>query len=162
MPATLKYIFAVALLLFCQNIRSQDLKEVDESSLKELMNSNKGKTVMVNLWATWCAPCVEEFPELLKIREELNGKDFELVLISLDFGKNAKERTLEFLKDKGAEFRSYISAFSKDEDLINYFSSEWDGAIPATFVFNKDGTLSTALIGKRSYEQFMAELEKIM
>lgn len=141
-------------------LRAQQLEKIDETSLRALMESYKGKTVMVNLWATWCKPCVEEFPELLKARNEMKDDGVELVLISLDFGEGAEMKTTDFLKKQEVDFRTYINAFSKDEELINFFDKQWEGAIPATFVYNKEGKLSTALIGKRKYEDFVAAINK--
>lgn len=141
-------------------LRAQQLEKIDETSLRALMESYKGKTVMVNLWATWCKPCVEEFPELLKARNEMKDDGVELVLISLDFGEGAEMKTTDFLKKQGVDFRTYINAFSKDEELINFFDRQWEGAIPATFVYDKEGKFSSALIGKRKYEDFVAAINK--
>ncbi|MBX7042889.1 MAG: TlpA family protein disulfide reductase [Ignavibacteria bacterium] len=141
-------------------LRAQQLEKIDETSLRALMQSYKGKTVMVNLWATWCKPCVEEFPELLKAQNEMKDDGVELVLISLDFGEGAEMKTTDFLKKQEVDFRTYINAFSKDEELINFFDKQWEGAIPATFVYDKEGKLSSALIGKRKYEDFVAAINK--
>lgn len=152
-------------LLFFLSIRTsygQDVIQLDNFKLNEIMKLNEGKPVLVNLWATWCKPCVEEFPELLKIREEYKDKSLEVVLISLDFGHDAKEKTTNFLNKMGVDFESYLNAFKSDEDLINYFDMKWNGGIPATFVYDKSGKLSSSMIGKRTYEDFKKEVEKVM
>lgn len=163
MRISLKLIPALAVVFMAftfGTLRAQQVEKIDETSLRTLMDSYKGKTVMVNLWATWCRPCVEEFPELLKARNDLKDKGVELVLISLDFGEGAEVKTTDFLKKQGVDFKTYINAFSKDEELINFFDRQWEGAIPATFVYDKEGKLSSALIGKRKYEDFITAIEK--
>ncbi len=152
---------SVFMLLFSSAF-SQEITPLDKVKLEELLKSQNGKPVLVNLWATWCKPCVEEFPELLKIKEDFADKQLEVILISLDFGEDAKEKTTNFLKKMGVDFETYSNAFEKDEDLINVFDNNWNGAIPATFIYDKDGKLSSALIGKRSYEVFKTEVEKVM
>ena len=158
----MKTIFVLLLFLLLRSSYAQEVIQLDNVKLDEVMNSHKGKPVLVNLWATWCKPCVEEFPELLKIREEYKDKSLEVVLISLDFGDDAKERTTNFLKKMGVDFESYSNAFKSDEDLINYFDMKWNGGIPATFIYDKSGKLSSSMIGKRTYEDFKKEVEKVM
>ncbi len=148
------------LLLFSASSFSQELIPVTKEGLEEIMRSGQGKIRLVNLWATWCRPCVEEFPELLKTRENNNEDSFELILISLDFGEGNSQKVLNFLRKSGVEFKTYISSFDKDEELIDFFDKSWEGAIPATFVFKPDGTLSSSMIGKRTYEEFDAAIKK--
>ena len=156
---------AAFLLIFMLNFSfafSQEIVPLDKGKLEDLLKSNSGKPVLVNLWATWCKPCVEEFPELLKIKKDFADKQLEVILISLDFGDDAKEKTTSFLKKMGVDFTTYSNAFEKDEDLINVFDSKWNGAIPATFIYDKDGKLVSTLIGKRTYDVFKTEIEKVM
>ena len=102
----MKTIFVLLLFLLLRSSYAQEVIQLDNVKLDEVMNSNKGKPVLLNLWATWCKPCVEEFPELMKIREEYKDKSLEVVLISLDFGDDAKERTTNFLKKMGNSWNS--------------------------------------------------------
>ncbi len=153
--------FSVFMLIFSSAF-SQEIIPLDKGKLEDLLKNNKGKPVLVNLWATWCKPCVEEFPELLKIKQDFADKQLEVILISLDFGEDAKEKTMNFLNKMGVDFETYSNAFEKDEDLINVFDNNWNGAIPATFIYDKDGKLKSTLIGKRSYEVFKTEVEKVM
>jgi len=158
----MKTILIFMLLVSMRFSYAQDVIQLDNVKLDEVMNLHIGKPVLVNLWATWCKPCVEEFPELLKIREEYKDKSLEVVLISLDFGDDARYRTTNFLKKMGVDFESYSNAFKSDEDLINYFDMKWNGGIPATFIYDKSGKLSSSMIGKRTYEEFKKEVEKVM
>lgn len=158
----MKAILVFLLFMLMQSSYAQDVIQLDNVKLDEVMKSHNGKPVLVNLWATWCKPCVEEFPELLRIREEYKDNSLEVVLISLDFGDDASERTTGFLKKMNVDFDTYSNAFKSDEDLINYFDMKWNGGIPATFIYDKDGKLSSSMIGKRTYEDFKKEVEKVM
>ncbi len=66
----------------------------------------KGKVVLVNLWATWCAPCKEEMPSLNRLQSKLGGPDFAVVAVSLDRG--GTERPAKFLKDAAPSLQLYL------------------------------------------------------
>jgi thiol-disulfide isomerase/thioredoxin len=105
--------------------------------------------VLVNIWATWCAPCREEFPDLLHVARELKGKGLRTVLVSADFqGEEAGAR--DFLSEQGVDFGTFIRT-GKDEDFVNGMHGEWSGALPATFVYDGSGRLVRFWEGKASY-----------
>lgn len=105
--------------------------------------------VLVNVWATWCAPCREEFPDLLHVAREFKGRGLRTLLVSADFeGSEADAR--EFLSEQGVDFATYIRT-GKDEDFVNGLHGEWSGALPATFVYDGSGRLVRFWEGKASY-----------
>ena len=107
------------------------------------------KAVLVNVWATWCAPCREEFPNLVKVARELAPRGLRVVLVSADFpGLDAEIR--RFLTDQGVDFTTYYREGS-DEAFIDAMSPDWSGAIPATFLYDGHGKLVRFWEGKASY-----------
>jgi thiol-disulfide isomerase/thioredoxin len=105
--------------------------------------------VLVNVWATWCSPCREEFPDLLHVARELEPKGLRLVLVSVDFA-GAEEATTKFLTSQGVDFPTYVRT-GKDETFVNGLEPQWSGAIPATFLYDADGKLVKFWEGKASY-----------
>lgn len=144
--------------LYSQTIES--VKSVDD--LKDIQNSVKGKVVLYNFWATWCKPCVTEFPELVKLYKNYKDKDFVLVFISLDAAEEKKTKVIPFLEKHEVDFVTYINDFKNPEDLIDFYDKQWEGAIPSTYIFSKDGVLSTKFIGSRDYEFFEKEIKKLI
>ena len=145
------------------NVYSQTLESVKSvDDLKEIQNSVNGKVVLYNFWATWCKPCVTEFPELVKLYKNYKEKDFVLVFISLDATDEIKTKVIPFLEKHGVDFVSYINDFKNPDDLINFYDKQWEGAIPSTYIFNKEGVLSTKFIGSRNYEFFEQEIKKLL
>lgn len=134
---------------------------VSEENIDSLLTNKKGKVVLVNLWATWCAPCVEEFPELVKLQNE-HDENLDVVFISLDFPEEVFTKIRPFLLHKKVDFTSYYNAFGKNENLMNQFDETWDGAIPATFIYDKEGKLQVKFYGKRTFKEFDAEVRKFM
>lgn len=117
------------------------------------------KPVLVNFWATWCAPCIQEFPYILKLKEKYEGK-FKLILVSGDF-EESRDEAEAFLKKQGIEFETYFKV-GKDNEFINTISNEWTGALPFTIVYNKEGEVSSYWEGKVEFETFETELLKVL
>ncbi len=138
---------------------AQDLKPLKEDVLKEILKESDDKVVVINLWAYWCAPCKEEFPDLVKFGKE-NSDDSKLILISLDETGDLESKTKPFLAKNNVDFVSYYNAFDKDEKLITMLDKNWEGAIPSTFFF-KDGKLVKSLVGKQTEKQFKKAFDEV-
>ncbi|MGC8916350.1 MAG: TlpA family protein disulfide reductase [Thermoanaerobaculum sp.] len=116
--------------------------------------------VVVNVWATWCRPCVEEFPEILAFARE-QGSRIKLVLLSADFSSR-RELVDAFLRQHGVDVVTFLKD-GADEAFINVLSPQWTGSLPATFVFAPGGKLVAFFerkITKSELEQALASLPK--
>jgi thiol-disulfide isomerase/thioredoxin len=136
----------------------KSLKSAED--LDSLFASLKGKTSLVNIWATWCMPCVKEFPELLKLYRNYKESGFELILISVDEKEDKDTKLREFLKTQGVDFVTYYNEFKKPEEIIDYFDKSWGGEIPATYIYNTESKMVKKLIGNQSYEKFEREIKE--
>ncbi|MEO6694012.1 MAG: TlpA disulfide reductase family protein [Ignavibacteria bacterium] len=154
----------ILLLMLFSNSQtfSQELLPANKHTLDSIKKSNKGKVLLLNFWATWCKPCVEEFPDLIKINKKYKDSDFKLVFVTLDFGDALGVNTKKFLKKNYVDFTTYYNGFEKDDELINYMNKDWDGAIPGTFIFDKSGILKKTFIGKKDYEDFDKAVKKLL
>ena len=117
------------------------LEEIDVQGVKDLIkNSSSGKVRLINFWATWCGPCVAEFPDLVIIDRMYRGRSFEFVTVNLD--KQArKDDALSFLKKQEASNKNYI--FNDDDvyKLIEAVDAEWQGSIPFTLLIEPGGKI---------------------
>jgi thiol-disulfide isomerase/thioredoxin len=116
--------------------------------LEEVRRPGAG-AALVNVWATWCTPCREEFPDLLHVARELAPKGLRLVLVSVDFPGN-EYATQGFLTKQGVDFPTFIRT-GKDETFVDELERQWTGAIPATFIYDANGKLVRFWEGKASY-----------
>ena len=92
----------------------------------------------MNFWATWCKPCVEELPYFEQLREEYKDDKVEVILISLDLPNQIESRLKPFIKEH--ELRSQVVLLNdpNQNEWIPKVDPHWDGAIPATLVYNKN------------------------
>lgn len=156
-------VFILVLFLNCTQTFSQSaLLPANKTTLDSIKESNKGKVILFNFWATWCKPCVEEFPDLMEINKKYKDSEFKLVFVTLDFGDALKKNTKGFLQKNNVDFPTYYNAFEKDDELINFMNKDWDGAIPGTFIFDKSGVLKKTFIGKQDFDDFDEALQKLV
>src|SRR5690606_34007722 len=109
----------------------------------------KGKTLLVNLWATWCAPCREEMPALDKLQQMKGGDDFEVVAVNIDTGDNTKP--VGFLNEIGIEHL----ALYRDATLNSFNELKRKSlafGLPVTLVIDKDGCQISSMNGPAEWD----------
>ncbi len=116
------------------------LEEISTEGVQALIRQKSDKLTLINVWATWCGPCVTEFPDLVEINLMYRNRDFELITISAD-NLAKKEKVHEFLKKKHASGRNYIFNGTDNYALIEAVDENWQGAIPYTMLIKPDGEI---------------------
>lgn len=116
------------------------LKTVDEAAVKELIANKRDKLRLVNVYATWCGPCVEEFPELVTMHRMYRNRDFELVTISGDKPEQ-EDKVLKFLQRHEASTSNYLFNGQDTYKLIEAVDKEWEGAFPYTLLIAPGGKI---------------------
>ena len=118
--------------------------EIKETDLKSLLGAGAGRErpLLVNFWATWCAPCREEFPDLVEIRGQYGPDTLDFVLVSLDDPADIGKAVPEFLAEaRATAFPSYLLNADDSDAAINLVDPTWSGELPATFLYDRSGTL---------------------
>jgi thiol-disulfide isomerase/thioredoxin len=138
------------------NLMQAQLKTIDGKSFK--LEDYKGKVLLVNLWATWCAPCIKEMPEIQRLSDEMKD-NFQAVSITNYDEENLEISVKKFLADKKFTYQQGIA----DENVMNALvkQSKMD-AIPVNFVITKDGKIVKTLVGGKKYEEFKAAVEEAL
>lgn len=116
---------------------------VDAEGLRRLRTNraeaNEGaKLRLVNFWATWCGPCVTEFPDLMTIDRMYRGRDFELVTVAAHY-PDEKPTVLGFLKRQHASNRNLMFGRTDKYPLMDAFDAKWNGALPYTVLIHPSG-----------------------
>jgi thiol-disulfide isomerase/thioredoxin len=110
--------------------------DVDAQGLHRAVKAQKGRAVVVNFWATWCEPCVREFPDFVALAKD--RKDISVISVTID---DAADRSTveDFLKKQKPTFPVYLKAGGSDEAFINGVDPKWSGAVPLTIVYDAAG-----------------------
>jgi len=161
----MKKIFLIVVFLFLiseiglsQNVKI--LTSTDE--IDEIKKQNEGKVVLYNFWATWCGPCKEEFPDLMKLYNNYKDEGFVIVFFSLDIPEQIDTKLKPFLKNHSVNFLTYLIDFQNNENIIDYFDKDFGGAIPTTYIYDKSGNLKQKLVGSREYNQFESLIKDLL
>ena len=117
-----------------------DLNLIDSSGLKELMQNNSGKLRLINIWATWCGPCVIEMPELVNINRMYRNRAFEMITVSADMPKK-KDDVIQFLKNKQVSCVNYLFNSEDRTELGGVMDKAWEGGLPYTVIIKPSGEI---------------------
>lgn len=110
----------------------------DFDGLEPLLHREDDHTYIINFWATWCKPCLEELPYFEQVLEEQKNNKVKIILVSLDMPHMWKSNLEPYVAKKGIKSEVVILDDPKQNDWIPKVSEEWGGAIPATLIYNKD------------------------
>lgn len=116
------------------------LTTIDSVGIRNLIKNNPDKLLLINVWATWCGPCVNEFPSLVEVNRMYRLRDFQFISISAD-DPSKKGKTLKMLQSLHAANTNYIFNTDDKYQLINAVDSNWDGALPYTMLVEPDGKI---------------------
>lgn len=129
------------------------LDTITAEGIKDLVKNTSGKLRLINVWATWCGPCVTEFPEFITMNRMYRHRDFEFISISAD-DPAKKDKALQFLQQQQASATNYIFNVDDKYKLIEAVDPKWQGALPYTLlvepggkiVFSKQGAVEPDLL----------------
>jgi thiol-disulfide isomerase/thioredoxin len=144
--------------------RSAVVREIDAEALKDLLRrgSITGRPLLVNFWATWCDPCREEFPDLVKIDKQYRAKGLDFIAVSLDDRQDIKTAVPKFLRQMRATMPAYLLSVKDPEPAINAVDPAWGGALPATFLYDAEGNVAYKNFGRIKDFELRAAVEKLV
>jgi thiol-disulfide isomerase/thioredoxin len=145
-------------LVNAQTAAPSRVTQIDVVALKRLVRPT-GKPLLVNFWATWCDPCREEYPDLVKIDQEYRGK-IDFITISLDDVADKEMAVPKFLTDMKAEMPSYLLVTDNEEAAMGVVSKDWTGGLPFTVLYDAKGGVLYSRQGKVKIDVLKAALLK--
>lgn len=131
----------------------------EENGKKVSLSDQKGKVLLINFWATWCAPCKKEMPDLSEINKELKDKDFKMYGVNIFFkGNPSIESVLQTIPVSypildGND--AVVAAFEKA------MGSKIEG-VPTTLIIDKEGKIVDSMVGMRDKDTFMSAIKKYL
>ncbi|HEX7721929.1 MAG TPA: redoxin domain-containing protein [Pyrinomonadaceae bacterium] len=141
-----------------------DVREINLDGLKKILQRDPKDTrpLLINFWATWCDPCREEFPDLVKVDSDYRSKGLNFVAVSLDDITDIKTAVPKFLNEMKATMPVVLLNVNDPEPAIKAVDDKWDGELPATFLYDKDGKVIYRHFGKIKPDELRAALDKVV
>lgn len=142
--------------------KSDDIREINLEGLKKMLQRDGKDTrpLLVNFWATWCDPCREEFPDLVKLDADYRNKGLNFIAISLDDVTDIKNAVPKFLTEMKATMPVVLLNVNDPEPAIKVVDATWDGQLPATFLYDKDGKIVFKHFGRIQPAELRSAIDK--
>jgi thiol-disulfide isomerase/thioredoxin len=133
----MKIIYALIFLIWASFFDGYaQVQVISAGRLDRIMNTDDDTTRVINFWATWCSPCIEELPYFEAVNETMADKKIKVLLVSLDFRSVLESSVVPFLKKKNIRSEALLLDEPDANSYIDQISPEWSGAIPATLIVN--------------------------
>ena len=121
----------------------------------------RGRPVVLNLWGTWCAPCLKEIPDLMQLEREFADRGVELVAVAMDDPTDLA-MVDSFRQRFFPEFDSYIRNEPDMDTLVSVVDPAWNELLPTTYLISSDGKVIKRIQGKKSIEDFRSDIKALL
>lgn len=150
--------------LVLDGVCTSDVCEIDLDGLKKILQRDAKDTrpLLINFWATWCDGCREEFPDLVKIDNDYRAKGLNFISVTLDEVTEIKTTVPEFLKEMKAQMPVVLLNVKDPEPAIHAVDEKWDGQLPATFLYDKDGKVVFKYFGRIKPAELRSAIDKLV
>jgi thiol-disulfide isomerase/thioredoxin len=158
----MKYVLVVLLFGLLGNAQAQQIKTVTPDWIDGIHASKSDTLYIINFWATWCKPCVEELPYFEQLADTCANKKVKIYLVTTDMRKDIATRVTDFIKAKKLiQQVVFINEVNADK-WINKVSEEWSGAIPATLMIKGDIGYKHFKEGELTFEELNLLVKQVI
>jgi len=144
-----------------KGIAAVSLTPLDEAAFRRMVAAHRGRILLVDFWATWCAPCRAEMPQLVALWTAQKRRGLDLVTISCDEPEQ-EPAAAQFVDWQGAPSPHYIRHVASDDNFINSIDPKWSGALPALFLFDRNGKLTQSFIGETDPKLLETAIDRML
>jgi len=153
---------ALALAAWAPHSLAEDgVRMATAQEFGQVLAAERGNVVVLNLWATWCTPCLKEIPDLMQLERELAPRGVTLVAVGMD-DPAERDRVEAFRREHFPEFRTYLRAEADMDTLVSVVDPAWNELLPTTYLVGRDGEVVKRIQGKRSLDAFRAEVAALL
>jgi thiol-disulfide isomerase/thioredoxin len=148
-------------LAIAQTSPPKDPPMIDLQGFQKILQQHKGQPLVVNFWATWCEPCRDEYPMLNELAKQYSPKGLKVVGVNLDQDGDLILMR-RFLARNKPVFPNYRKIKGDESGFANAILPGWNGALPATFFYSKDGTQVAHVLGAGDHDSFEATIRTLL
>ena len=134
---------------------------IDAAGLRQRLAAQRGKIVVLNLWATWCVPCLREIPDLVAVAQELAPRGVTLLGLSMDEPSALAEQVEPFRRKHFPQFHTALRATADMDSIVSVVDPAWNEILPTTYLIGRDGQVAKKIQGKRTLEQFRELIKEV-
>ncbi len=159
----MKLILSFTIFLFMHVphwVSAQSVKSIKFDELNQMIHTNEGAAIkVINFWATWCKPCIEELPYFEKLQQSYQQNNVEVVLVSLDFSADKAET---YKNKKDIQSKVVFLDETDHNKWIDKISPQWTGAIPATLIIDTNSGKQEFFEKKFEEKELFSVIEKFV
>lgn len=122
------------------------LEKLKPEGLEKLLKNDTDKLLLVNFWATWCGPCIIEYPEFINLQRMYGARDFAFTSVSMD-NPESFDKALKYLKSKASAVPNFLMDTEDKYEIINIVGNDWDGSLPITLLIEPGGNIAYKVPG---------------
>jgi thiol-disulfide isomerase/thioredoxin len=141
-------------------VTPEQIRTVTAKQVRGLVDGSKGKVVVVNFFASWCPPCLREFPAIIKVYEQYHDQGLAIFAVSLNSQEEMADIN-QFLQAYKPPFQIY-RADAQDETFTQAVLKDWSGEMPMTLVFNTAGERVLTHKSEITYDQLSSKVEALL
>lgn len=152
----------LSIYFFSTTSQAQEVKAVSFRELATWMNKNNDTTYVINFWATWCSPCVEELPYFESVNKLYAKDKLKVILVSLDFASQIEKKVIPFIRKNNMQSTVMLLDEPDANAYIDKVSPAWSGAIPATLIINSKKSVRQFHEKKFSYDELLSVIKPLI
>lgn len=141
------------------------VQEINLAALQKILKRLPGaeaRPLLVNFWATWCEPCRDEFPDLVRIKADYEKRNLDFITVSLDDPSELKTGVTEFLREmRAGALPAYLLNVIEPQEVVDAVDPQWGGGLPATFLFDPSGKIVFKHTGRFNTQELRAAIDKV-
>jgi thiol-disulfide isomerase/thioredoxin len=153
-------VLGVAARPQAETIPAENISAVSPDQIHELIAENRGNVVIVNFWASWCPPCIEEFPDIIRVYDELHSEGLEVIAVSMNLDDELADIE-DFLSNFDPPFPIYRAA-TYDDAFFQGVSDNWFGEMPTTFIVDTGGEAVRLYKRQLTYEELALDVAALL
>ena len=146
----------------CAPAAAQDIPFIHTDQLVYWKNAPSDTVYVLNFWATWCGPCVEELPLFEQLHRQYAERKVQVILVNTDFKRQVEDKVKPFVQRKNLQARVVFMDEPTPNKWIDLVNPEWSGAIPATLIVSKSRDKMLFFEEQLSWEQLESAVLSVL